>query len=79
MQILMFISSFFLGMVFGSLIQKHLLGPLTYFKFIENKNKKPREDDDYYLLQDGGASYLFTDTEVVRALERANKHPEDID
>lgn len=78
MLTLMFITIFFVGLFLGSLIHKHIIGCHTYFKFKVNERKKPRESDDYYLLSDGGAKYLFTESEVVHAIERANKNPEDL-
>jgi hypothetical protein len=79
MELLIYLTTFGIGVFLGHTIERHFLGDLVYLKFIENKDKKPRENDDYFLLHDNGVNYLFTEKEVIKALERANKHPEDLE
>ena len=79
MELLIYFTIFGIGVFFGHLIQRQFLGDLVYFKSVENKNKKPRENDDYFLLYDNGVCYLFTESEVMKAIERANNHPEDLE
>lgn len=56
----------------GALLFKKL-GKNSVFKYVENKSKKFNEDQGYFKLEHEGSCYLFTDTELNRANERAQR------
>ena len=77
MQIVFFISGLFFGSLIAWVLFK-ILDPKIIFKEVENKNKKPTSDDKYWLLETPDDSYLFTEEQLKRAKERAEKNPEDL-
>lgn len=46
---------------------------------VKNNNRKVNSGEYYYFIQDeDGINYLFTESHVIQAIQRAQKNPEDI-